>query len=285
LLVELDGRLELDSGIFFLTLEEVSHLKEESYLDQALDLIDRRRVRAEAWKSLQLPSELSVENIEALEFEGNTIAGVIRQAGDVLRGTRVSGETEVVGRVRVIHDPDEVDSFCRGEVLVARFTDPTWTPLFPLVGGVITEVGGWLSHAAIVAREYQIPAIVGARGAMEILGTGDLVRLRLDGTIEKVATNRRRHQRVPVSARVALLRQGELVGALLRDLSVSGALIEVDEDLKEGQGVHIRISADREEVRAEVVRRDPSGGYALEFKTPLAGPLPALPLEGGPGKN
>jgi hypothetical protein len=81
---------------------------------------------------------------------------------------------------------------------------------------------------------------------------------------------------------VAILRQGEIIEALLRNLSASGALIEVAEDLREGQGVHIRISSNSEEIRAEVVRRDVSGGYALRFSTPLAEPLP---VTSGPGKN
>ena len=57
----------------------------------------------------------------------------------------------------------------RGEILVARMTDPTWYPLFAQAGGIITEVGGWLSHAAIVAREYDLPAIVGVNGVCQRL--------------------------------------------------------------------------------------------------------------------
>ena len=62
-----------------------------------------------------------------------------------------------------------------GEVLVAVTTMPAWTPLFGVVSAVVTETGGPLSHCAVVAREYGIPAVVGARGAMDAISTGQLV--------------------------------------------------------------------------------------------------------------
>ena len=159
------------------------------------------------------------------------------QPRGVLRGTRVSGEKEVVGRVRVIRHPEEADSVRHGEILVARFTDPAWTPLFPRLAGLITEVGGWLSHAAIVAREHHLPAIVGVSGALGTLKTGSLVRMGIDGEIEPLAPERRMHERAPMSAQVTLSLHDRILGAVLRDLSESGALVEVGEALEEGQGV------------------------------------------------
>jgi YidC/Oxa1 family membrane protein insertase len=281
LLLEIDERLELSGGIFYLTVSEVGRLREEKFLDQALDLIDRRRTDLEEWKGLALASELSIEALERFGLDGLVGAVAAREKTAALQGKRVSGEKEVVGRVRVVRHPEEIRSFREGEILVTRFTDPTWTPLFPRIAGVITEVGGWLSHAAIVAREYRVTAIVGVTGAMEVLETGDLVRMRADGTVEQVRTDieRRRHHRVRMSARVALLRQGQIIEAILRNLSQSGALVESEGTLEEGQGVRIRISSDTEEVSAEVVRRDASGGYALRFTTPIADPA------GGPAKN
>jgi phosphohistidine swiveling domain-containing protein len=288
LLVEIDARLELDDGIFYLTLEEVAMLGDQ-FRDQALGLIDRRRKTAEDWKAVVLPTELTVGQLEALSSEAIATGGAVvvsaGENGGALRGTRVSGDKEVVGRVRLIHHAKEIYSFQAGEILVARFTDPTWTPLFPMAAGVIAEVGGWLSHAAIVAREYNITGIVGAQGAMTALKTGQLVRLCSSGAVEPIDTDRRRHQRVPMSARVALLRQGESIEAILRNLSRTGALVEVCEELETGQGIYIRISADGEEVRAEVVRRDSSGRYALHFTTPLAGSFPQYDLQEGPVKN
>ncbi len=88
-----------------------------------------------------------------------------------------SGETK--GVVRVIHDISESDKLRAGDILVTRFTDPGWTPLFPLISGVITETGGILSHAAVIAREYGIPAVLAVRKATDNLVDGQ--RVIIDG--------------------------------------------------------------------------------------------------------
>ena len=67
----------------------------------------------------------------------------------------------------------------KGDILVTPFTDPGWTPLFSRVGGVVTETGGVLSHAAVISREYGIPAVLGVQGATDRIGDGD--RVRVDG--------------------------------------------------------------------------------------------------------
>jgi len=140
------------------------------------------------WKSLQLPAALSVRDLERIDMLTGTRPDIVEK-GEVF-GTRVAGESEVVGTVRVITDVNEIHTFKEGEILVARMTDPTWYPLFAQARGIITEVGGWLSHAAIVAREYDLPAIVGANGVCNQLATGDVVRMTLGGSIEKVSDRR-----------------------------------------------------------------------------------------------
>ncbi len=79
------------------------------------------------------------------------------------------------GPVRVVRDVDGFAAVQRGDVLVCRTTDPAWTPLFGIVAAVVTETGGMLSHASIVAREVGIPAVVGAAGALDALADGTLV--------------------------------------------------------------------------------------------------------------
>ncbi len=75
----------------------------------------------------------------------------------------------------------------RGEILVARITTPAWTPLFPLASGVVTDIGGPLSHSSIVAREYHIPAVLGTGVATERLHTGERVVVDGDaGTVSVV---------------------------------------------------------------------------------------------------
>lgn len=100
-------------------------------------------------------------------------------ANDTVRGFPGSAGV-VVGRVRLITDPSRSAEFQPGEVLVTTVTNVGWTPLFPRAAAVVTDVGAPLSHAAIVAREIGIPAVVGCGNATMRLRTGD--RVRVDGT-------------------------------------------------------------------------------------------------------
>ena len=93
-----------------------------------------------------------------------------------LNGTAASAGT-AHGTARVINGPDDFGRFQLGDVLVCRTTDPAWTPLFGMAAAVVTESGGMLSHAAIVAREFGIPAVVGVRDAMTLLADGTSVTI------------------------------------------------------------------------------------------------------------
>lgn len=188
LLVAIDNKLGLDGRIFQLTINEVGELANATALKQLQRTADERYEASIAWKALQLPTSLSITDLERIDMLTGTRPGVVVQ-GD-LAGKRVAGEEEVVGTVRVITDVDQITTFKQGEILVARMTDPTWYPLFGQARGIITEVGGWLSHAAIVAREFDLPAIVGVGGACQRLQTGDVVKMTLAGSIEKVSDRR-----------------------------------------------------------------------------------------------
>jgi pyruvate,water dikinase len=96
-----------------------------------------------------------------------------------LTGHGVSGGS-VEAEVAVILDPADFDRMRRGAILVTRATDPSWTPLFTLASGVIVEVGGVLSHASTIAREFGLPALANVRHATKLLRTGE--RVRLDAT-------------------------------------------------------------------------------------------------------
>lgn len=89
------------------------------------------------------------------------------------------------GPARVVHGPDDFTRVRPGDVLVCRFTEPAWTALFGVVAGVVTETGGVLSHAAIVAREHGIPAVLAVPGAMATLRDGQTVTV--DGGAGRVA--------------------------------------------------------------------------------------------------
>jgi pyruvate,water dikinase len=106
-------------------------------------------------------------------------------SGDVLRGIPASSGV-VQARVRVLRSAD-MSAFQPGEVLVVRTTDVGWTPLFLMAAGVVTELGGALSHAAIIAREFGVPSVVNVASATRLLRTGDMVRVDGDqGTIERI---------------------------------------------------------------------------------------------------
>lgn len=104
--------------------------------------------------------------------------------GEVLQGT--GGSPGVAsGPARVLTGPADFDRVRRGDILVCRFTDPAWTPLFAVAAGVVTETGGVLSHAAIVAREHRIPAVLGVAAALTALSDGQPVTI--DGTAGTVS--------------------------------------------------------------------------------------------------
>jgi pyruvate,water dikinase len=117
------------------------------------------------------------------------------RAGDMSGGPgderRLAGHPVSTGRVEaevvVVHDPADFGRMKRGAILVARATDPSWTPLFTLASGIIVEVGGVLSHASTVAREYGLPALANVRQATRRLKTGERVRLdAIDGFVERL---------------------------------------------------------------------------------------------------
>ncbi|GAB2471201.1 hypothetical protein GCM10027030_02330 [Luteococcus sediminum] len=90
------------------------------------------------------------------------------------------------GPVRIITGPEDFDRLQPGDVLVCRYTDPSWTPLFSLASAVVADTGGRLSHAAIVAREYAIPAVMGTHHATTTLADGQ--RVTVNGTTGTITT-------------------------------------------------------------------------------------------------
>ena len=101
----------------------------------------------------------------------------LTEAGTELVHGLAIGDGVTVGTARVIHDPREMELFQPGEVLVTEITNPDWEPILKIAAGVVTERGGRTSHAAIVARELGIPAVVGAEHATRAIATGETVTL------------------------------------------------------------------------------------------------------------
>lgn len=111
---------------------------------------------------------------------GTSMRKPVVQAGQRIFEGIPCSSGRVEGVARVVETLDEARALQRGEILVARYTNPGWTPLFNLAGGIVIEEGGLLSHGAVVAREYGVPAVLRIEGATAIFRTGQ--KLRLDGS-------------------------------------------------------------------------------------------------------
>lgn len=263
LLLAIGRRFGLDDGIFHLTLDEVLRLGRQG--DELVERMKQRKRQNAIWASIDLPATVSIGTLETLGIESvaTTTAG-----NGALQGLRVAGEGDVIGPVQVVRDPRDIDTFRDGHILVARFTDPTWTPLFDRAKGLVTEVGGWLSHAAIVAREFNLTAIVGVSGSTEQLNDGELVRLGRDGTVVKL-TDRRNDLRLPASIPLTVIRGGCPAPARFRDLSRGGACIQAETRLAPGEKVELELVTLDQSRAAEVVRITEEGHYGLRFLQPL----------------
>lgn len=184
ILLALDARLELGGDIFYLTLDEVRDLAANGPVEETRTLIADRKAAAEIFESLpSMSAELSPADLERLTLDGSH--GAVNGHAVALKGSLVAGQAPIRGRARVATGTT-LDGIQEGEILITRFMNPMWTPALPKVSGMVTEVGGWLSHAAILAREYNVPAVVGVRGAMERIVTGDMVQLNPDGSVELI---------------------------------------------------------------------------------------------------
>jgi phosphohistidine swiveling domain-containing protein len=259
-------RTGLDERVFALTPAEVERLSERVFLGQVAGALVAERTDAhEALISVELPATLTIEDLEDLDLEKGGLIPRVMHSG-VVRGTRVSGRGGIVGRARVLRHPEEIAAFRDGEILVARFTDPTWMTVFPKAAGIVTEVGGWLSHAAIQAREYGLTGIVGALGALDAISTGELVRLNVDGTVERIE-DRRRGVRQKAQVQVRVVRSSGTSVGRLRDISERGALLIVDDGrLDVGEQLSIEIEGG-ETIGARVVRNGVPHIYGLEMET------------------
>jgi pyruvate,water dikinase len=165
------GVLRDREDIFFLTLHELHDVVRTHHVDDAL-----LRQRKDAFRSHQALTPPRV-----VTSDGEVITGAYRR-GDLpagaLAGLPVSAGT-IEGRARVILDMADAD-LETGDILVTAYTDPSWTPLFVAIKGLVTEIGGLMTHGAVIAREYGLPAVVGVEHATRRIRDGQ--RIRVHGT-------------------------------------------------------------------------------------------------------
>jgi rifampicin phosphotransferase len=180
----LDHRYRLGGTIWFLTLPEISTLAPDTAARLTV-LASDRLVRYEAFKSVELPdTTLSTRAIECGPLARARPRAL--QAG-ALTGTRVSGSGATEGRA-VCVDRSTTESgapipdFETGDIIVARALHPAWLPELMRAGGVAVEVGGFLSHMAILARERGVIMSVGVQG-LDAVRTGSRIRLEPDGSV------------------------------------------------------------------------------------------------------
>jgi len=176
------GTINSADDLVFLTLDELEDLAHSSRNTPAENLkhiiAERRANYVRETRRTQVPRVL-VSDGRAF-YEGID-AGT--QSGDTINGSPVSPGV-VEGNVHVVLDPRGAQ-LAPGEILVCPGTDPAWTPLFMTAGGLVTEVGGMMTHGSVVAREYGIPAIVGVHQATTRLKDGQ--RVRVDGATGKIS--------------------------------------------------------------------------------------------------
>jgi phosphohistidine swiveling domain-containing protein len=181
----LDRRFGLDGRAFWLRFDELLSLDGQN-VTRLRELAKSRHEEAQRLRhSPSLPSVLLAHDLEAASA-GDTSER--DGACNAIRGTRVSGSKVVEARAHVISEADAelgnpMESFRDGDIIVASMINPAWLPYFSRAGGFVSEVGGWLSHPAILAREYDVAMIVGTEGIAHI-AEGDLLRLNIDGRIE-----------------------------------------------------------------------------------------------------
>ena len=165
------GTVDQAEDVFYLTLEELTVAVATGRADR--DKIAALKEKYAEYEKLKPP--------RVLTSEGEAIAGSYAPRdlpAGALAGTPVSAGV-VEGRARVVTKLEEAD-LEKGDILVAPFTDPGWTPLFVSASGLVTEIGGLMTHGAVVAREYGIPAAVGVENATKLIKDGQ--RIRVNGT-------------------------------------------------------------------------------------------------------
>ena len=175
------GRLPDCDDVFFVTTEEFRRLTDEP---PALDwkaLVAGRRAVRESHAETAVPDFLpAVRSRPVMETQSEDAAGS-------LRGISISAGV-VEGRVAVVRGTEDIGKVRRGDIIVTPVIDPGASTLFGLAGGLIAEMGGTLSHGAIIVREYGIPAIVNVTLASRLLKDGEYVRVNAtDGLVERIS--------------------------------------------------------------------------------------------------
>ncbi|MDD9149777.1 phosphoenolpyruvate synthase [Sporolactobacillus sp. CQH2019] len=165
------GVIREKEDIYYLTFSELREVVCTNQLDD--QIIGQRKDEYTLYEKLTPP--------RVITSDGEVIAGAYKRENlptDAIAGLPVSAGV-IEGRARVILNMEDAD-LEDGDILVTSFTDPSWTPLFVSIKGLVTEVGGLMTHGAVIAREYGLPAVVGVENATKLINDGQ--RIRVNGT-------------------------------------------------------------------------------------------------------
>jgi phosphoenolpyruvate synthase/pyruvate phosphate dikinase len=163
-------------AIYYLTFEELREVVRSNKLDS--QIISQRKEEYQIYKKLTPP--------RVMTSDGEIVTGAYKRENipeEAIPGLAVSSGI-IEGRARVILNMEDAD-ITDGDILVTTFTDPSWTPLFVSIAGLVTEVGGLMTHGAVIAREYGLSAVVGVDHATRLIRDGQRIRVNgTDGYIE-----------------------------------------------------------------------------------------------------
>ncbi|HZY36794.1 MAG TPA: phosphoenolpyruvate synthase [Mucilaginibacter sp.] len=173
------GVIHEKEDVYYLTFEEFREAVRKNQLD--CRLISERKGEHKRYEKITPP--------RVITSDGEIIAGKYNRENlptGAIAGLAVSSGL-IEGRARVILNMEDAD-LGEGDILVTTFTDPSWTPLFVSIKGLVTEVGGLMTHGAVIAREYGLPAVVGVEDATKLIKDGQKIRVNgTDGYVEILA--------------------------------------------------------------------------------------------------
>ena len=161
-----ESAIEKESDIWFTKVGDIWDFLDKKITKKDLDtIIEKNKIYYNAYRNYMSENEI-----------GSVFDGEKVKVKSSMKGLGANNGT-VTGVARVIESFDEIDRLQEGDILVTKFTDTGWTPKFAILSGIVTEFGGILCHAAIVSREYGIPAIVSCTGIMNEIKDGEIITI------------------------------------------------------------------------------------------------------------
>ncbi len=189
-----EGVLDEEDDVIFLTYNELRYLLGDLENFDARSIVKERRAERVEQEAIRPRDWIGTATESQLEFPYLGLWGfpeklyMEQEDGAVVTGIAASPGV-IEGTAKVVLSTEEFDQVSPGDILVCQMTNPAWTPLFTLISGIVTDAGGTVSHPAVMAREFGIPAVIGCSVATVQIKTGDRIRVNGSaGTVEILAS-------------------------------------------------------------------------------------------------